>query len=61
MSHTWGKDEITFQEWKSMDREHLATLKPGGFSKVERCCEVVLEGEMNVEEAQVNHCWIDTC
>jgi hypothetical protein len=61
MSHTWGKDEVTFQEWNSLNREHLSTLKPGGFLKIKRCCEVVLLGEMNAAEATVNHCWIDTC
>ena len=51
LSHTWGDDEVTFQEMRK-DRE--AAKGKVGYTKVQKCCEKALQdGHQYV--------WIDTC
>ncbi|KAI0436213.1 HET-domain-containing protein [Xylaria telfairii] len=52
LSHTWGKEEVSFREWRKGCREDVG--KKEGFSKIIRCCK----------EAATNGfewVWIDTC
>jgi Heterokaryon incompatibility protein (HET) len=51
LSHTWDKEEISFQEFQL--RDQITTAK-AGFQKIVRCCETAqLQG--------INWAWIDTC
>lgn len=58
LSHTWGSEEITYEEFcKSHDGtpEFKRTLRDReGWKKIKRCCQQALaEG--------FKYCWIDTC
>jgi len=50
LSHTWGNDEVDFQEFKDME---IAKLK-SGWSKITKLCEKALSDGLH-------HAWIDTC
>ncbi|KAI1372931.1 HET-domain-containing protein [Hypoxylon crocopeplum] len=49
LSHTWGKDEVTFQDLSSQDYRH-----PKGYSKIEGCCRQAAKDGLQ-------YVWIDTC
>lgn len=50
LSHTWEKDEVTFQDIQNID----VAMNKAGFYKIVRCCEMALgEG--------LNWAWVDTC
>ncbi|EEU35642.1 uncharacterized protein NECHADRAFT_52327, partial [Fusarium vanettenii 77-13-4] len=51
LSHTWGDQEVTFQDMQNDSGQHL--LK-AGYQKILQTCKVTLES--NLEYA-----WIDTC
>ncbi|KAF5346939.1 hypothetical protein D9758_010162 [Tetrapyrgos nigripes] len=52
LSHTWGKEEITFQDIQSSSRDALR--RKAGFSKLQSCC--------NLARAHgFEYVWIDTC
>jgi hypothetical protein len=57
LSHTWGEDEVTFQNLKDLasqkDGVADATVKPG-FDKVKKCCAQALEDGFK-------YVWVDTC
>lgn len=49
LSHTWGPDEITFQDYQSLNRKNT-----NGYIKILRCCEQAkLDG--------IEWVWADTC
>ncbi|THU99523.1 HET-domain-containing protein [Dendrothele bispora CBS 962.96] len=50
LSHTWEKDEVTFQDIQDLEK----AKKKSGWSKVERACEYV-------RKYKFNWLWIDTC
>ncbi|THU87812.1 HET-domain-containing protein [Dendrothele bispora CBS 962.96] len=50
LSHTWGKDEVTFQDTQNLD---VAKVK-AGWSKVENACTYV-------RKYKFDWIWIDTC
>jgi Heterokaryon incompatibility protein (HET) len=50
LSHTWGNDEVTFQDMADIERAR----KKQGFSKIERTCELAVE-------RSIEYAWIDTC
>ena len=58
LSHTWGEDEVTFQEFskettkKDLSKEMLE--EDGRYSKIVGCCA---EGELQ----GFKYVWIDTC
>jgi hypothetical protein len=49
LTHTWGKDEVSFQEMQSGDGKSMA-----GYEKVRRCCE-------KADADGFEYCWVDTC
>jgi hypothetical protein len=51
LSHTWGNDEVTFQDM-AQQHEYMPTKR--GFHKIQETCRLALE--MNLEYA-----WVDTC
>ncbi|KAI0965872.1 heterokaryon incompatibility protein-domain-containing protein [Xylaria arbuscula] len=52
LSHTWGSEEVTFQDWQSLSEEELK-LK-GGYRKIDYCCnQAVKDG--------YDWIWLDTC
>jgi hypothetical protein len=49
LSHTWGSEEVTFQDMKSQLGHDKA-----GYEKIKGCCD----------QAKVDgypYCWVDTC
>lgn len=52
LSHTWGNDEVTLQDFTSPDRESVRLL--AGFSKIELICRQALKDELP-------YSWVDTC
>ncbi|OJD28977.1 het domain-containing protein [Diplodia corticola] len=53
LSHTWGDQEVTFQEWLAKDRDQAIQMK-SGFLKVESFCG-------KAAEAGYQWAWADTC
>ncbi|KAK3989113.1 heterokaryon incompatibility protein-domain-containing protein [Cladorrhinum sp. PSN332] len=49
LSHTWGDEEVTFQDFHSPDRE-----KKKGFDKILGCCQ-------QAQRDRIDWTWIDTC
>jgi hypothetical protein len=49
LSHTWGNEEVTFQDMQTSEAE-----KKAGYSKIKKCC---------VQSAKdgYDYIWIDTC
>ena len=52
LSHTWGDDEVTLQNLRSMKTSKLEARK--GYQKIKACCQLA-QKEPNIE-----YCWIDT-
>ncbi|KAK4098183.1 HET-domain-containing protein, partial [Parathielavia hyrcaniae] len=50
LSHTWGEEEVTFQDMANLGSAH--TKK--GFAKIERCCRQALRDGLH-------WAWVDTC
>jgi Heterokaryon incompatibility protein (HET) len=50
LSHTWGKDEVTFQDFQYL--QHARTKD--GFSKIEMTCELARANG-------IDYAWVDTC
>jgi hypothetical protein len=51
LSHTWGDDEVTFQD---MQNDFSAAQNKLGFAKIQGCIEVC-------EKFSLEYCWVDTC
>lgn len=49
LSHTWGKEEVTFQDMQGSEAQNKA-----GFSKILSCCE-------QAKRDGLEWVWIDTC
>ncbi|TVY70158.1 Vegetative incompatibility protein HET-E-1 [Fusarium oxysporum f. sp. cubense] len=49
LSHTWGEDEVSFQDYHGSKRESMK-----GFAKVKACC-------MQARKDSIGWVWIDTC
>ena len=49
LSHTWGEDELFFQEMQSVNGKSKA-----GYDKIRRCCEMAAADGFE-------YCWVDTC
>lgn len=54
LSHRWGKDEVSFEEWNYPQSK----LKQG-YRKIEGFCHLVLE--RHEEGAFSPYAWVDTC
>ncbi|KUI59743.1 Vegetative incompatibility protein HET-E-1 [Cytospora mali] len=53
LSHTWGQNEVSFEEMARHRRATFTTSKIG-FKKIKRCCDVA-------RRHGFEHVWIDTC
>jgi hypothetical protein len=53
LSHTWGKDEITFQEFQDVQQEEKHGMK-NGYLKILGTCTKALEYGLD-------YAWVDTC
>jgi len=51
LSHTWGDDEVTFQDIQNLER---ARAKKDGFSKIQFCCR-------QANQDGLEWAWVDTC
>ena len=54
LSHTWGKEEVTFQEWTKGNLGRLASKKKAGFAKIQGACTQALKRGLD-------WVWVDTC
>ncbi|KAF5332998.1 hypothetical protein D9758_015194 [Tetrapyrgos nigripes] len=54
LSHTWGKDEVTFQEMMMENRESAATKRKAGWKKIFGACRYARKYDFE-------WIWIDTC
>ncbi|KAK1533393.1 hypothetical protein CPAR01_10101 [Colletotrichum paranaense] len=55
LSHTWGKDEVTFQDMKDprfLVREQ--TIRKAGFVKIAKACGLA-------QQQELQYAWVDTC
>jgi len=50
LSHTWEKEEVSFQDWQSPK----SRTKKKGFEKIQSCLK-----QTNI--SSIGHCWVDTC
>ncbi|KAF2815755.1 HET-domain-containing protein [Mytilinidion resinicola] len=51
LSHTWGDEEVIFQELQSLDK---ASSQKKGFAKIVRICE-------KARQEGLQYAWVDTC
>lgn len=51
LSHTWGEEEVTFQDMQHLDESVKAK---GGFQKIEYTCE-------EAQRDELGWAWVDTC
>ncbi|KAJ5623206.1 hypothetical protein N7490_011811 [Penicillium lividum] len=64
LSHTWGTDEVTFQDMQKLEIEERKTHSPSiqisqitskkGYSKIKQSCQRALQNK-------IYHVWVDTC
>lgn len=66
LSHTWGSDEITYQDFTQQSHAQLETRQ--GYHKIAKFCNVLLEDQewmlartMGVTATSVDYAWVDTC
>lgn len=52
LSHTWGEEEVSFQDFTHPNKE--VRLRKQGFRKIEKVCELA-------REAGLLYVWVDTC
>ncbi|TGJ75601.1 hypothetical protein E0Z10_g10972 [Xylaria hypoxylon] len=52
LSHTWGSDEVTLQDWQSLSTAELESKK--GYRKIDYCCKQALKDGYD-------WIWVDTC
>jgi len=52
LSHTWGKEEVTFHEMRFSARADV--IQKSGFKKIAQCCEQSLR-------IGIEYAWVDTC
>ncbi|KAI1120485.1 HET domain-containing protein [Nemania abortiva] len=50
LSHTWGEDEVSFQEFHNLE----SAKKKTGFSKIKKTCELAAI-------KSIRYAWVDTC
>ncbi|KAJ5116243.1 hypothetical protein N7456_000591 [Penicillium angulare] len=58
LSHTWGEDEVTFQDMQDADSQK--TLAKKGYTKIRRSCEQARE-QFTTDYFTTNYIWVDTC
>jgi hypothetical protein len=54
LSHTWGSDEVTFQDITTKEPSLLRKTNPGGWGKITHCCELAAA-------TGIKYSWVDTC
>ncbi|KAJ3561952.1 hypothetical protein NPX13_g8748 [Xylaria arbuscula] len=52
LSHRWGKEEITLQDWNNLSTAELGEKE--GYHKIDHCCKQAIEDGYN-------WIWMDTC
>lgn len=53
LSHTWGDEEITFEDWQAFSASSLNISDKEGFNKIDRCCRQAVEDGLE-------WVWVDT-
>ncbi|KAI0113646.1 heterokaryon incompatibility protein-domain-containing protein [Nemania sp. FL0031] len=54
LSHTWGPDEVTFQDLQRVPYWTDETTRKRGFSKIGLCCQLARQNGFS-------YAWVDTC
>ncbi|KAK3367652.1 heterokaryon incompatibility protein-domain-containing protein [Podospora didyma] len=57
LSHVWGAEEVSFQEWKALccnDIDVSAVLQKSGYHKILECCD-------QAKRDRFQFAWVDTC
>jgi len=58
LSHTWGDEEVTFQDIKNLD----SAKKMKGFQKISGICAWAQRtSQFSKDAGRVDHVWVDTC
>ena len=52
LSHTWGEEEVTFQDMIRQDRDQA--IQKSGYIKILKTCELA-------REKRISYAWVDTC
>ncbi|KAI1741052.1 HET-domain-containing protein [Xylaria scruposa] len=52
LSHTWGDEEVSFNDWQYKPREHVE--RKAGYKKIDKCCQQAIADGLN-------WVWVDTC
>jgi hypothetical protein len=50
LSHTWGEEEVSFQDMQSLSKAKTRT----GFAKIQKCCKMAASRGLD-------YAWVDTC
>jgi hypothetical protein len=54
LSHTWGEEEVSFQEMRNADNVRLSSTSGKGMKKIKACCaQAAYDG--------FDYVWMDTC
>jgi hypothetical protein len=51
LSHTWGEEEVSFEEYQTLSPEALSAMK--GYTKIDYCCK-------QAEQDGYLWAWVDT-
>ncbi|KAJ5765855.1 hypothetical protein N7520_005414 [Penicillium odoratum] len=54
LSHTWGADEVTFQDMKWLEANEENNLSQKGYDKIQHSCQRALQDG-------IEYAWVDTC
>lgn len=54
LSHTWGDEEVSFEDWEALAKSPKRILSKKGYEKIDLACrQAVTEG--------LEWVWVDTC
>lgn len=53
LSHTWGDEEITFEDWQAFRISSLNISEKQGYKKIDYCCKQAAEDGLE-------WIWVDT-
>ncbi|KAK4451388.1 heterokaryon incompatibility protein-domain-containing protein [Podospora aff. communis PSN243] len=54
LSHTWGDEEVTFDDWQNLARSPKDVVRKRGYEKIDLTCQ-------QAAEERIDWVWVDTC
>jgi hypothetical protein len=54
LSHTWGDEEVTFEDWQTLAKSPKNVVRKRGYEKIILTCQ-------QAAEEQIDWVWVDTC